>query len=111
MASPRGDSAFYWCIEQINSAVNGLDRQTQNNASIASQTKDIAIKTDTIAKTIVEDVNKKEFEGKNSIKNDSRQSTTTKQIPKQIEKKEIKSTEKTIKPVVSNSDEDEWASF
>jgi methyl-accepting chemotaxis protein len=54
-------------IEQINSAISGLDSQTQNNASVASQTREIAIQTDTISKTIVEDVNKKEFEGKDDI--------------------------------------------
>ena len=55
-------------ITQINDAVTGLDRQTQQNATIASQTRDIALKTDTIAKEIVEDAMKKEFTGKHEIK-------------------------------------------
>lgn len=48
-------------IEQINSAVNNLDRQTQQNASVASQTNDIAIDTNSIAKLIVEEVSSKKF--------------------------------------------------
>ncbi|NVJ53270.1 MAG: methyl-accepting chemotaxis protein [Campylobacteraceae bacterium] len=48
-------------IEQINDVINKLDQQTQNNASVAAQTHDIAKNTSEIAKTILEDVNKKEF--------------------------------------------------
>jgi len=55
-------------IEQINDAVNSLDRQTQENAMIASQTHDVAIQTDTIAKLVVSDANKKEFIGKDQVK-------------------------------------------
>ncbi len=55
-------------IEQINNAMNGLDRQTQENASVAAQTKDIALQTDEISKLIVEDANNKEFNGKNELK-------------------------------------------
>ncbi len=51
-------------IEQINDVVNRLDRQTQNNASIASQTHDIAINTSHIAKTILDTVNEKNFKNK-----------------------------------------------
>ncbi len=55
-------------IEQINDAVNLLDRQTQQNATIATQTKDIAMLTDKIAKIVVKDANSKEFVGKNEVK-------------------------------------------
>lgn len=55
-------------IIQINDAINSLDQQTQQNASIASQTHDIAVETDQIAKLIVSDANKKEFIGKESVK-------------------------------------------
>ena len=48
-------------IEQINDVVTRLDRQTQNNASVATQTHDIAIKTSKIAKKILETVNEKKF--------------------------------------------------
>jgi methyl-accepting chemotaxis protein len=51
-------------IEQINSAVAQLDQQTQKNASVANATQDIASQTQLIAKTIVDDVNTKEFLGK-----------------------------------------------
>ena len=52
-------------ITQINDTVTGLDRQTQENASIANQTREIALQTDSIAKEIVADVMKKKFNGKN----------------------------------------------
>jgi methyl-accepting chemotaxis protein len=51
-------------MEQINDAVSLLDQQTQQNTIIATKTKEIAIKTDEIAKIIVQDVEKKEFIGK-----------------------------------------------
>jgi methyl-accepting chemotaxis protein len=54
-------------IEQINDAVNSLDQQTQQNASIASQTHDVAVTTDNIAKLIVSSTNEKEFIGKNEV--------------------------------------------
>ena len=37
-------------IEQINDAVNELDRQTQQNAMIATETNDIAMNLDEVAK-------------------------------------------------------------
>ncbi|MFA6788845.1 MAG: methyl-accepting chemotaxis protein [Arcobacteraceae bacterium] len=55
-------------IEQINDAVTQLDQQTQQNAMVASQTHDVAVVTDEIAKLIVEDANKKEFIGKDEVK-------------------------------------------
>jgi len=55
-------------IEQINDAINSIDRQTQKNASIASAANDIAIQTHGIAKLIVSNANEKEFEGKNNVK-------------------------------------------
>lgn len=48
-------------IEQINDAVTSLDQQTQQNAEIATQTHEVSLETDRIAKLIVESVNKKEF--------------------------------------------------
>ena len=55
-------------IEQINDAVNKLDQQTQQNATIASQTKDVAVQTDSIAKLVVSRADEKEFKGKDSLK-------------------------------------------
>ncbi|QKJ22505.1 methyl-accepting chemotaxis protein [Poseidonibacter lekithochrous] len=48
-------------ITQINSAIALLDTQTQKNAVIANETKDIAMKTDSIAKEIVLDLSNKKF--------------------------------------------------
>ncbi|MBU0925873.1 methyl-accepting chemotaxis protein [bacterium] len=48
-------------IEQINDVVNELDKQTQQNAVVASETQTIAQETSIIAKKILEDVNNKEF--------------------------------------------------
>ena len=55
-------------IEQINDAVNSLDQQTQQNAMIASQTHDVALETDAIAKLVVKDADAKEFIGKDMDK-------------------------------------------
>ena len=55
-------------IEQINDAVNSLDQQTQQNASVATQSHEIAILIDDIAKLIVSNADEKEFVGKNEIK-------------------------------------------
>ncbi|MCK9338055.1 MAG: hypothetical protein M0P43_09515, partial [Arcobacteraceae bacterium] len=54
-------------IEQINDAVTQLDQQTQQNAMVASQTHDVAVLTDEIAKLVVNEANAKEFLGKNEV--------------------------------------------
>jgi methyl-accepting chemotaxis protein len=54
-------------IEQINDAITQLDQQTQQNAQVATFTKNIAIDTLKMAKTIVDNANKKEFTGKDNI--------------------------------------------
>ena len=56
-------------IEQINDAITQLDQRTQQNANIASQTNDVALQTDTIAKLVVSSANEKEFNGKNDFSN------------------------------------------
>ena len=94
-------------IEQINDAVSELDRQTQQNAMVSSQTHDIALVTDEIAKEIVKEANSKEFIGKDSAKaRDFHKSNTTvattsnkKPTIKNIEKKE------------SIKDSEEWENF
>ncbi len=48
-------------IEQINDVVNKLDQETQKNASVASQTQNIAQNTSAIATEILEEVNNKKF--------------------------------------------------
>jgi len=55
-------------IEQINNAINQLDQQTQRNAIVSSQTHEVAILTDEIAKLVVSNANAKEFIGKNEVK-------------------------------------------
>ena len=54
-------------IVQINDAVNILEKQIQANAEVSAQANDIAGKTSSIANTIVDNANEKDFEGKNSI--------------------------------------------
>ena len=49
-------------IEQINDAVNNLDKQTQENVIIANKTNDIAKDITSIANEILEDANKNKFE-------------------------------------------------
>jgi methyl-accepting chemotaxis protein len=102
-------------IEQINDAVNSLDQQTQQNAAIASQTHDVAVITDEIAKLVVSDANAKEFIGKNEVRakninvksNSSYDIKTTQVIHKKAEHKPIKKETK----VVSNKSDGEWESF
>ncbi|AXH10095.1 chemotaxis protein [Malaciobacter halophilus] len=48
-------------IEQINDVITRLDQQTQNNASVASQTHNIAVTTANIATEILKAVNEKKF--------------------------------------------------
>ena len=104
-------------IEQINDAVNSLDQQTQQNAAIASQTHDVAVLTDEIAKLVVFNANAKEFIGKNEVRAksinvksnvSSHNSRPTQVIHKKTEHKPIKQETK----IVSNkSDDSEWESF
>jgi methyl-accepting chemotaxis protein len=105
-------------IEQINDAVNSLDQQTQQNAMIASQTHDVAVDTDKIAKLVVSDADEKKFIGKNEVKAktmdkhvtvESKPSTT----PKQDTSKPVSQSKssKQIEPIKASQSNDEWASF
>jgi len=112
-------------IEQINDAVNELDIQTQQNASVASQTNDIALASDEIAKLIVEDANAKEFIGKDEVKAKtiSKHITTTNKVNNEDNKTKSSNTtsssntNKTTKTKSetkennSSKDDDEWESF
>ena len=111
-------------IEQINDAVNSLDRQTQQNAAIASQTHDVAVVTDEIAKLVVSNANAKEFIGKNEVKakvvnkkvNTSYDIKPSNTPHKKIESKPTKehsiTPKKETKIITSNkSSDDEWESF
>ncbi|XLZ83518.1 methyl-accepting chemotaxis protein [Arcobacter sp. DNRA7] len=97
-------------IEQINDAVTQLDRQTQQNAMIASQTHDVALITDEISKLIVSDADSKEFVGKHDVKaKNMNMGTTNKQIH-EVEKK-VTPTKKDTKVVSSKTNDNEWESF
>ncbi|WP_228155926.1 methyl-accepting chemotaxis protein [Poseidonibacter lekithochrous] len=54
-------------IIQINDVVTSLDQQTQKNASVSNETKDIALRASSLAKGIVDNANEKVFEGKDNI--------------------------------------------
>ncbi|MFY9084296.1 HAMP domain-containing methyl-accepting chemotaxis protein [Aliarcobacter cryaerophilus] len=103
-------------IEQINDAVNQLDQQTQQNAAISTQTNDIAITSDKIAKLIVEDANKKEFHGKNdivakAIEQNSKKIDNSLQM-KKANLNKISTKENSSKVIQSSTqDSDEWESF
>jgi len=97
-------------IEQINDAVNSLDQQTQENANIAFQTKEVAVQTDTIAKLVVSNADEKEFIGKMSVKAktfDTKQTSET-ELPK---KNTTKVNTKTLQTIQSNNGNDSWEQF
>ncbi|WP_323668953.1 methyl-accepting chemotaxis protein [Aliarcobacter butzleri] len=98
-------------IEQINDAVNQLDRQTQQNAMIASQAHDIAIVTDEISKLIVSDADEKEFAGKDKVKPKDIEKKATKNITHQVEIKVEKTTPKNAPIKSKESANDDWESF
>ena len=101
-------------VEQINDAINSLDKQTQENASIANTTNDIAKKTSLIAKKILESADQKEFEGKSSIQVEQIDIKNEKQIPvkssaKVVSTPKLQNTQKVESS--KNHTEDEWESF
>jgi methyl-accepting chemotaxis protein len=55
-------------IEQINSAIEELDKVTAQNAKIAKDTNIVAQQASDIAQKIVDDAGGKEFDGKNDIR-------------------------------------------
>ncbi len=116
-------------IVQINDAINSLDRQTQQNANIASQTQNIAIRTDSIAKMVVRSADEKEFKGKNEVEAENgnkspgtNSSKASSLIPKKTaEKPKVKPEEKetlqtvpkmeTVRSKTDIDEDAEWASF
>jgi methyl-accepting chemotaxis protein len=126
-------------INQINDAVTLLDRQTQQNATIASETYRVTVETDNIAKMVVANAEEKQFDGKESVKANKLTSTGNKNgtvMQKTVASKPVtkaKTTvssdsccttsahshtpskpeiKKAIKPIVASAkDDDEWASF
>jgi methyl-accepting chemotaxis protein len=94
-------------VEQINDAINNLDKQTQENAAVARVANTIAQKTSEIAKDILENTKEKKFEEKpltnskiSSHKEDKTKEPTKENIPQKTkESKEEKPTN------------DEWETF
>ena len=54
-------------IEQINDAINNLDKQTQENANVATQSLEISSVVEKISSIIISNVENKEFIGKNEV--------------------------------------------
>ena len=105
-------------IEQINDAVNQLDQQTQQNAMVASQTHDVAVVTDEIAKLVVSNANAKEFKGKNEVKAKSLERKRDFSLDTSIITSTHKNQKNVFTPkkvankiIASNSDNDQWESF
>ncbi len=103
-------------IEQINDAISSLDQQTQQNAIIASQTYEVAVQTDTIAKLVVSNANAKQFIGKDEVKAKilENKSTPAKALgnTQTLAKKSTVNIKSDTKVISSNTkDDDEWASF
>mgnify|MGYP000001638855 CR=1 FL=1 len=97
-------------IEQINDAVNQLDQQTQQNAMVASQTHDVAVLTDEIAKLVVSSADEKEFKGKNEVraKNIEKKSSHDSKANTYVKKEETR--EKKVTSSTKHEDSD-WESF
>ena len=90
-------------IEQINNAVTELDQQTQENANVASQTNEVAIQTDEIAKLVVSNVDEKEFIGKDSVE--------AKVLKKQNNNHTKTNTSKVKEQTTHDKNNDEWENF
>ena len=96
-------------IEQINTSIGQLDRQTQKNAQVASDTKEIAIQTQSIAKGVLEEASSKKFIEKPTLK--TKTTTNTKKVESTYPTKK-ESTSKKLTPISSSKQsDDEWASF
>ncbi|WP_419767701.1 methyl-accepting chemotaxis protein [Arcobacter sp.] len=105
-------------MAQIADAVGQLDKFTQENASVADKTNDIAQITNEIAIDIVNNVNLNNFEGKGKSVNIVKKESSTKvaESSKTINKKisEKTSTQKEKSKVITaekSNANDEWESF
>ncbi|MCG3691192.1 methyl-accepting chemotaxis protein, partial [Aliarcobacter butzleri] len=96
-------------IEQINDAVTQLDRQTQQNAMIASQTHDVALITDEISKLIVSDADEKEFVGKDKVK--GKDINKSKEFKNNHKEESLDSPFITKKSSKRSEQSDEWENF
>ncbi|MFK2823740.1 methyl-accepting chemotaxis protein [Arcobacter sp. YIC-80] len=106
-------------IVQINDAINSLDQQTQKNATVAGETKNIALNTSSLAKDIVSKADEKEFAGKDSIDISKDIQSIASSSSSSIRKEKInKATtptantpKKESKQFNDTSSDDEWESF
>jgi len=90
-------------IIQINDAINSLDKQTQQNASVANETNDISLQTQEIAEIILRSADEKEFIGKDTVQAKKFEKVNTVNPQKKKEKVEIKA--------ISDESHNEWESF
>ncbi|MFA7571561.1 MAG: methyl-accepting chemotaxis protein [Sulfurimonadaceae bacterium] len=102
-------------INQINDAVTSLDRQTQENANIASMVKKLSSTADEISKKIINEVLSNRFIGKEEIQKSIH---TTENIKKQtalnptkIESKSAPTNSKETKNKEEKPSLDEWENF
>ena len=113
-------------IEQINDAITQQDQQTQQIASAANETQEIAIRASKLAEETLANVNAKSFQGKDDVKINEQDISSLKKETvqiKPIEKKneqkfstpEIKQKIEESKPakviIAQKSNDDEWESF
>ncbi|NVJ54710.1 MAG: hypothetical protein HWD90_13580 [Campylobacteraceae bacterium] len=104
-------------IIQINDAIGSLDKQTQQNASVANETNEIALQTQQIAEIILKSADEKEFIGKDTVKATKLENTQNVEKVEKIEKVKTVKPEKKKEQVVikannkDDSSNDEWESF
>jgi methyl-accepting chemotaxis protein len=112
-------------ISQINDAINNLDKQTQENANIATLVKTLSSTADKISKQIIADVLNNKFDGKDEITANKQQiiqassaSSTQHALPKEHKKRDSTTSssneakkEKETKEVKQSKEDDEWENF
>jgi methyl-accepting chemotaxis protein len=97
-------------INQINDAVTTLDRQTQENASIAALVKTLSTTADKISKEIIDEVLSNNFTGKESVLSTMKsQLQTSQNKPKQKTSSATKP--KIATPKHEKHQHDEWENF
>ena len=94
-------------VEQINDAINNLDKQTQENAAVARVANTIAQKTSEMAKDILENTKEKKFE-ENPILDLKVSSHTEHKIQEPLEEKIPQKTKESKEEKPTN---DEWETF
>jgi len=111
-------------IVQINDTINSLDKQTQQNAAIASLVQTEASRTNDISKLIVKEVDQNIFNGQDDITyeqikasqqnkqiNTPQQTIPTKEATPQAKEQPKSANEKEIDSIVLSSDDDDWENF